>query len=207
MEEVPRRTSLVPLAFPCFVLRLIGWETKNVLDYQGRAGDHFHCTVEPSPGHIRCRKFSLAHPNPGKRSTENFTQNLRHLWQRKTEKKFTSALCRAAALMNVIDVISEPFAREFLGGRFGYFLFFFSSGRKKREPEAPGGGWGFGREKTPRIAFLYNKTPQHWVFGAVALPFSQAYLETQQRCRFRLTLVAYGSISQADTPSSWHTKQ
>ena len=57
MEEVPRRTSLVPLAFPCFVLRLIGLETKNVLDYQGRAGDHFHCTVERSPGHIRCRMF------------------------------------------------------------------------------------------------------------------------------------------------------
>ena len=56
LEEVPRRTSLAPLAFPCFVLRLIGLETKNVLDYQGRAGDHFHCTVEPSPGHIRCRK-------------------------------------------------------------------------------------------------------------------------------------------------------
>ena len=57
MEEVPRRTSLVPLAFPCFVLRLIGLETKNVLDYQGRAGDHFHCTVERSSGHIRCRNI------------------------------------------------------------------------------------------------------------------------------------------------------
>ena len=55
MEEVPRRTSLVPLAFPCFVLCLIGVETEGLLDYQGRAGDHFHCTVEPSPGHIRCR--------------------------------------------------------------------------------------------------------------------------------------------------------
>ena len=33
-------------------------ETEALLDYQGRAGDHFHCTVEPSPGHIRCR-FSL----------------------------------------------------------------------------------------------------------------------------------------------------
>ena len=60
MEEVPRRTSLVPLAFPCFVLRLIGVETEGLLDYQGRAGDHFqgdhfHCTVEPSSGHIRCR--------------------------------------------------------------------------------------------------------------------------------------------------------
>ena len=38
MEEVPRRTSPVPLAFPCFVLRLIGVETEGVLDYQGRAG-------------------------------------------------------------------------------------------------------------------------------------------------------------------------
>ena len=28
---------------------------KGVLDYQGRPGDHFHCTVELSPGHIRCR--------------------------------------------------------------------------------------------------------------------------------------------------------
>ena len=56
MEEVPHRTSLVPLAFPCFVLCLIGVETEGPLDYQGRAGDHFHCTVEPSPGHTRCRK-------------------------------------------------------------------------------------------------------------------------------------------------------
>ena len=62
MEEVPRRTSLVPLAFPCFVLRLIGLETKNVLDYQGRAGDHFHCTVEPSPGHIRCANWAKTGP-------------------------------------------------------------------------------------------------------------------------------------------------
>ena len=61
LEEVPRRTSLVPLAFPCFVLCLIGLETKNVLDYQGRAGDHFHCTVERSPGHIRCRSVAR-HP-------------------------------------------------------------------------------------------------------------------------------------------------
>ena len=38
MEEVPRRTSLVPLALPCFVLCLIGVETEELLDYQGRAG-------------------------------------------------------------------------------------------------------------------------------------------------------------------------
>ena len=33
------------------------WKQKGLLDYQGRAGDHCHCTVEPSPGHIRCRKY------------------------------------------------------------------------------------------------------------------------------------------------------
>ena len=38
MEEVPRCTSLVPLAFPCFVLCLIGVEKEWLLDYQGRAG-------------------------------------------------------------------------------------------------------------------------------------------------------------------------
>ena len=42
MEEVPRRTSLVPLAFPCFVLCFIGVEIEGLLDYQGRAGDHIH---------------------------------------------------------------------------------------------------------------------------------------------------------------------
>ena len=64
MEEVPRRTSLVPLAFSCFVLRLIGVKTEGLLDYQGRAGDYFHCTVEPSPGHIRCQTMTPLSPQP-----------------------------------------------------------------------------------------------------------------------------------------------
>ena len=38
MDEAPRRTSLVPLAFPCSVLCLLGVETEGLLDYQGRAG-------------------------------------------------------------------------------------------------------------------------------------------------------------------------
>ena len=38
MEEVPRRTSLAPLASPCFVLRFIGVETEELLDHQERAG-------------------------------------------------------------------------------------------------------------------------------------------------------------------------
>ena len=46
------RTPCVSL-FSTLFTRL---ETEGLLDYQGRAGDHFHCTVEPSPGHIRCRK-------------------------------------------------------------------------------------------------------------------------------------------------------
>ena len=58
MEEVPCRTSLVPFAFPCFVHCFLGVETEGLLDYHGRAGDHFHCTVEPSSGHFRCRTFS-----------------------------------------------------------------------------------------------------------------------------------------------------
>ena len=37
MEEGPRRTSLAPLASPCFVLRL-EVETEELFDYQGRAG-------------------------------------------------------------------------------------------------------------------------------------------------------------------------
>ena len=45
---------------PCVPLlstSLIGVETEALLDYRGRAGEHFHCTVEPSLGHIRCRGF------------------------------------------------------------------------------------------------------------------------------------------------------
>ena len=29
---------------------------RRVFRLPGEGGDHFHCTVEPSPGHIRCRK-------------------------------------------------------------------------------------------------------------------------------------------------------
>ena len=64
MDEVPRRTSLAPLAFPCFVLCLIGVETEGLLDYQGLGGDHFQYAVEPSPGHIRCRVFQERKSSP-----------------------------------------------------------------------------------------------------------------------------------------------
>ena len=38
MEEVPRRTSLAPLASLCFLLCLIGVEAEGLLDYEERAG-------------------------------------------------------------------------------------------------------------------------------------------------------------------------
>ena len=50
-------------------------------------------------------KFSVAHPNPGKRSAKNFTkisrQISRQFWQRKTEKIFTSALLQGSCSDNV----------------------------------------------------------------------------------------------------------
>ena len=54
-RAVPRLHPLRPLV----CTSLIGVETEALLDYQGRAGDHFHCAVEPSPGHIRCRTIDL----------------------------------------------------------------------------------------------------------------------------------------------------
>ena len=53
MEEVPRRTSLAPLASPCFVLCLLRVEPEGLLDVPGKGGDHCHCTAEPPPGHTR----------------------------------------------------------------------------------------------------------------------------------------------------------
>ena len=39
MEEVPCRTSLVPLTSPYLLLCLMGVETEGLLDYQGRGGE------------------------------------------------------------------------------------------------------------------------------------------------------------------------
>ena len=44
---------------PLFCTSFLGVETEALLDYQGRAGDHFHCAVGPSPGHIRCRNMTV----------------------------------------------------------------------------------------------------------------------------------------------------
>ena len=48
MEEVPCRTSLVPLAFP-LVLYFVYYKggKRRAFRLPGKGGDHFHCTVEP----------------------------------------------------------------------------------------------------------------------------------------------------------------
>ena len=62
------------LVFPCFVLCLIGLEAEGLFDYQGTA--RIHCTVEPSPGHVRCR---LASQNPP------FAKHLKRDWNYKSQ--------------------------------------------------------------------------------------------------------------------------
>ena len=81
MEEVPCRTSLAPLASPCFVLCLLGVEEKG-FRLPGEGEDHFHYAVEPLPGHIRCRKEKVGvykvHVYPQKWAMHFF--NRRHGW-------------------------------------------------------------------------------------------------------------------------------
>ena len=40
---------------PRFVLCFSGAETERAFRLPGVGGDHFHCTLEPSPGHFQCR--------------------------------------------------------------------------------------------------------------------------------------------------------
>ena len=55
IEEVPRRTSLVPLCVPLFCTLFNRGGNRSAFRLPGAGGEHFHCTVEPSSGHIRCR--------------------------------------------------------------------------------------------------------------------------------------------------------
>ena len=59
MEEVPRRTSFAPLASPLSSNLFNRDGNGRAFRLPGEGGDHLHCTVEPSPGHIRCRFFRL----------------------------------------------------------------------------------------------------------------------------------------------------
>ena len=61
---VPRLTSCVPLF--CSSFHLGG--NRRAFRLLGEGGDHFHCTVEPSPGHIRCRIWQTLGATPGPRN-------------------------------------------------------------------------------------------------------------------------------------------
>ena len=66
MEEVPRRTSRAPFAFPCFMLIIDRFGGKGAFSLPGATWDHFRCTVEPSPGHTRCWFRIWRHVSEGK---------------------------------------------------------------------------------------------------------------------------------------------
>ena len=62
MEMNGRSTMSYLVCTPCvplFMLILIGLEAKGFFRPPGETWDHFRCTVEPSPGHIRCRNLDL----------------------------------------------------------------------------------------------------------------------------------------------------
>ena len=72
LEEVSRRTSLVPplRSLVCTLFNKGG--SRGAFRLPGAGGDHFHCTVEPSPGHIRCRVTHRIGANPEKPDSVNF---------------------------------------------------------------------------------------------------------------------------------------
>ena len=57
-----RKFRAVPRLYPlrslsCTLFNKGG--SRGAFRLPGTGGDHFHCTVEPSPGHIRCRVSSI----------------------------------------------------------------------------------------------------------------------------------------------------
>ena len=61
MEMFGRKYRVVPRAYPlhpliCAYFHRVGNKERFRLPGVGR--EHFHCTVDPSPGHIRCRKLT-----------------------------------------------------------------------------------------------------------------------------------------------------
>ena len=58
MEIEWRKFRAVPRSYPLrslFCTLFTKGGNRRVFRLPGAGGDHFHCTVEPSPGHIRCR--------------------------------------------------------------------------------------------------------------------------------------------------------
>ena len=59
--NVWRKYRVVPRAYPSHPLICAYFDragNKERFRLPGAGGEHFHCTVDPSPGHIRCRNCS-----------------------------------------------------------------------------------------------------------------------------------------------------
>ena len=126
MEEVLRRTLLAPLASPCFLLCLIGVETEGLLDYQGRAGDHF-----PYGGTF-ARSYSVSRLKSAKKRSEKRSETWpkkfqplsgplkifhRHFSKRLSPPKFAARICRGGhgrhnALRNCVFSTPQNFGRH-----------------------------------------------------------------------------------------------
>ena len=57
LEKLYARKLWADFSYPIMLI-FAGLEAKGLLDFQGATWDRFRCTVEPSPGHIRCRRAS-----------------------------------------------------------------------------------------------------------------------------------------------------
>ena len=58
MEEVPRHTSLVPLASPCSILSLLSLKTEELFRLPGAGRGSFPLCGGTFARHIRCRQIS-----------------------------------------------------------------------------------------------------------------------------------------------------
>ena len=58
MEEVPRRVPRSHPSRPLVLHFVFRGGNRGAFRLPGEGGDHFHCTVEPSPSHIRCRLWA-----------------------------------------------------------------------------------------------------------------------------------------------------
>ena len=144
MGEVPCRTSLVPLAFPRFVLCLLRVEREGLLDYQGRAG-----IISIVRWNLRPVIFGVE--NSPKVSGKLGGKGIHAISNRTPEKALAwSRTCHADRQQNMRmswdkQVTESDTRRELvtsqriLGGRFGYFYFFCSG-----ESEVLGGEGGNG---------------------------------------------------------------
>ena len=73
-RTVPRSHPLRPF----FCTSVFRGGNRRAFRLPGEGGDHFHCTVEPSPGHIRCRRKSTSSSH--ERSLERCARGSQTSW-------------------------------------------------------------------------------------------------------------------------------